>query len=96
MFAIGILFMIVSVLLSGKTRRLLFWGASRHICAKVLNSMVFVLCYILFIIWFLITCVLIYPLFLNAYYKFLDCKVTQHNSTTAGEINENCMDARCM
>jgi hypothetical protein len=90
MFTVGIMFLISSVLLSGKTRRTLFWGASRHICARVLNSIVFTLCYILLIIWFIITCSLMYPLFLNAYYKFLDCKTSTNqvltNSNTATPI----------
>ena len=96
MFTIGIIFLITSVLLSGKTRRMLFWGTSRHICARVLNTIVFTLCYILFIVWFIITCSLMYPLFLNAYYKFLDCKAAttaaamSHNSTS---ISKTTLDA---
>ena len=110
MFTIGIMFLIASVLLSGKTRRTLFWGTSRHICARVLNSIVFTICYILFIIWFIITCSLMYPLFLNAYYKFLDCKATssqiqtQQNLTTTpimitngmGEQSSSTMGENCI
>jgi len=87
MMMMGVILIICSILLSGNTRKTLFWGRKRRACALVLNSFLFFMVYILFFAWFFVTCAILYPFLMTSYYQFYACKFITSNE---------CIDAKLL